>query len=293
MVPRNRVIRRIMLVVCPSCSASYRLNAAALGPDGRTVRCAACRATWFVAAAAEDEPAPAEAAGAETAGALAETVAEPTGPPPEPVKAVTSEVVPAAVETAPRPARPNLHVIDSAEAEAAEQPGLRARRRPPRLSAPASMRVQLRPAMLVVVMGALVFGGGLMWRRSVVGLFPQAAPLYQAVGLPVNLRGLAFRDVQSSETIENGTAVLHISGRIENVSGAAADVPRLRLSVRGSGGREIYVWTVMPGKPRLGAGESLPFRAELASPPAAGREVAVRFLTARDLTASLNDKASE
>ncbi|HVV94506.1 MAG TPA: MJ0042-type zinc finger domain-containing protein [Hyphomicrobiales bacterium] len=269
-----------MLVVCPSCSASYRLSAAALGANGRTVRCAACRTTWFVAPDAAAEPAEevpplaAAAAPAGSAEAAVPAVAEPFA------------------ET--RPARPSLHLVEGPGQEPpADRPALRARRRPPRLAAPKSMRVQLRPTMLVVVMGALVFGGGLIWRKSVVGLFPQTAPLYRAVGLPVNLRGLAFRDVQSAETIENGTPMLHISGRIENVTQVAADVPRLRLAVRGVDGREIYVWTVMPGKSRLAAGESLPFRAELASPPAAGREIAVRFLTARDLTASLNDKADE
>jgi predicted Zn finger-like uncharacterized protein len=265
MVPRNRVIRRIMLVVCPSCTASYRLGAAALGPNGRTVRCAACRTTWFVPADNDEERlSPPAAAEDETAEA--------------------------------RPGRPSLHLVEAAAtvAEPAEErPALRARRRPPRRAAAKSMRVQLRPALLVVAMGALVFAGGLLWRRTVVGMFPQAEPIYSAVGLPVNLRGLAFRDVASAETIENGTPMLHISGRIENVSGAPANVPRLRLAVRGTSGREIYVWTAVPAKTRLAAGEILPFRAELASPPAAGRDVAVRFLTARDLTASLSEKSGE
>src|SRR5579875_915943 len=40
-----------MLIVCPGCATSYRIDAAALGPVGRTVRCARCRSTWFAAAA--------------------------------------------------------------------------------------------------------------------------------------------------------------------------------------------------------------------------------------------------
>jgi predicted Zn finger-like uncharacterized protein len=276
-VPPNSGDSPIMLVVCPSCSASYRLSAAALGASGRTVRCAACRTTWFATPAEVDSAdAPAEPI-ATTEGA------SPPGAPPG-----------LAEPSHKLPVRANLPLIEGATEEAAaERPALRARRRPPRSTTSKSMRVQLRPAMLVVVFGALVFAGGLIWRSSVVGFFPQTAPLYQAVGLPVNLRGLAFRDVESSETIENGTAMLHISGHIDNITKAAVSVPRLRLAVRGGDGREIYVWTVMPAKSRLGAGESLPFRAELASPPAAGRDVAVRFLTARDLTASLSDKASE
>ena len=36
-----------MLLVCPSCATSYMIDAAALGADGRSVRCARCKNTWF------------------------------------------------------------------------------------------------------------------------------------------------------------------------------------------------------------------------------------------------------
>ena len=51
-----------MLIVCPNCATSYMIDQAAVGPAGRTVRCARCRASWF---AGGPEPAPAETAAAE------------------------------------------------------------------------------------------------------------------------------------------------------------------------------------------------------------------------------------
>jgi predicted Zn finger-like uncharacterized protein len=36
-----------MLIVCPSCATSYMIDQAAVGPAGRTVRCARCKVTWF------------------------------------------------------------------------------------------------------------------------------------------------------------------------------------------------------------------------------------------------------
>src|SRR5476651_1643277 len=36
-----------MLIVCPSCSTSYLIDPASVGPAGRTVRCARCKMTWF------------------------------------------------------------------------------------------------------------------------------------------------------------------------------------------------------------------------------------------------------
>lgn len=37
-----------MLIVCPSCASEYTIDPDKLGADGRTVRCAICRDTWFV-----------------------------------------------------------------------------------------------------------------------------------------------------------------------------------------------------------------------------------------------------
>src|SRR3954471_9175878 len=38
-----------MLIVCPSCASEYMIEPAQIGADGRMVRCAACRDTFFVA----------------------------------------------------------------------------------------------------------------------------------------------------------------------------------------------------------------------------------------------------
>ena len=37
-----------MLIVCPSCASEYTIDPEKLGADGRTLRCAICRDTWFV-----------------------------------------------------------------------------------------------------------------------------------------------------------------------------------------------------------------------------------------------------
>lgn len=44
-----------MRLVCPSCSATYRVDAASVGGQGRMVRCANCGAEWFQAPAITDE----------------------------------------------------------------------------------------------------------------------------------------------------------------------------------------------------------------------------------------------
>jgi predicted Zn finger-like uncharacterized protein len=59
-----------MLIVCPNCATSYMIDQAAVGPAGRTVRCARCRASWF---AGGPEPAPDVSVVAETVTAEAQT----------------------------------------------------------------------------------------------------------------------------------------------------------------------------------------------------------------------------
>jgi predicted Zn finger-like uncharacterized protein len=59
-----------MLIVCPNCATSYMIDQAAVGPAGRTVRCARCRASWF---AGGPEPAPDATVVAETVSAEAQT----------------------------------------------------------------------------------------------------------------------------------------------------------------------------------------------------------------------------
>ena len=59
----NRLSDRIitMLLTCPSCETSFRVKPEALGPSGRTVRCARCHTNWFAAPeGVEREPAMAE-----------------------------------------------------------------------------------------------------------------------------------------------------------------------------------------------------------------------------------------
>jgi predicted Zn finger-like uncharacterized protein len=45
-----------MLIVCPSCASEYTIDLEKLGADGRTVRCAICRDTWFVSPSGASSP---------------------------------------------------------------------------------------------------------------------------------------------------------------------------------------------------------------------------------------------
>ena len=117
-------------------------------------------------------------------------------------------------------------------------------------------------------------------RQRVVKYAPFTAGAYAAAGLPVNARGLAFRNVKATVLADAGQKVLAVEGHVANIRDTTLNVPDLRVAVDGPDGRELYYWTAKSHKPRLGAGEEIYFRARLASPPSDGESIKVRFTDA-------------
>jgi hypothetical protein len=123
----------------------------------------------------------------------------------------------------------------------------------------------------------------IVWRADVVRLLPQTANFYKMVGLNVNLRGLAFKDVKvSTETVE-GKPVLVIEGVIVAETKKTVELPRLRFSVRDAQGTEIYAWNTVLDQTTLKPGDHAWFKSRLASPPAEGRSIDIRFFNKRDI----------
>jgi hypothetical protein len=133
-------------------------------------------------------------------------------------------------------------------------------------------------------MGALVLALTI-WRVEVVRLLPQTATFYKMAGLDVNVRGLVFKDMKiSTETVE-GKPVLVIEGAIVGEARRPVELPRLRFSVSDAHGAEIYAWNAVLDQPVLKPGESAWFKSRLASPPAEGRYIDVRFFNKHDIAA--------
>jgi hypothetical protein len=125
------------------------------------------------------------------------------------------------------------------------------------------------------------------WRKDIVRHVPQLASFYSAIGMPVNLRGLAFTDLKIGNEIHDGVPVLVVEGLIVSMVSKPVDVPRIRFALRNASGAEVYAWTAVPSQPVLEPFETLPFRSRLASPPADGHDIKVRFFTRRDVVAGL------
>ena len=327
-----------MLIVCPSCTTSYRIEGASLGPSGRSVRCVRCRNVWFardpgaLSAIAEAHRSDVEAlVGSGTGPATGEErVPSPSDPFALPA---ASHTVTDPLTTAPAPAPSSIEgagaepevlpIIDEgpeaqpvtmtapalAPIEQVELPAmddsLPARALPTTIApirrakdiesfaAEHSIRrnwrghrARLTALVLAIVALAALDAALLGWRTQVVRAAPQTASLYAAIGLPVNLRGLTFKDVRTSAEIHDGVQVLIVEGNIASVSRRTVEVPRMRFSVRNKAGQEIYAWTALPERSVISPSETLAFRSRLASPPHGTHDILVRFLNRRDLVAS-------
>ncbi|HEY8138251.1 MAG TPA: hypothetical protein VIF61_10430 [Methylocystis sp.] len=153
-------------------------------------------------------------------------------------------------------------------------------REPRRLAASISVapaprdRVPGWAAVVAILMGVSAL---IALREKIVDVAPPAAKAFAAIGLPVNLAGLELREVRSHIEMDGARKVLAVEGEIANVRRESRSVPPVALTVRGEDGQAKYAWTTRAAKSRLEPGETIAFRARLASPPESGAEVLVRF----------------
>ena len=249
-----------MVIVCPSCASEYIIDPARLGGDGRTVRCANCRTTWFVTA--EEASGVDAAEGAFEAQPGWDDARNEAGPERRP-------------SYAPDPQK--------------EAAGRGRRERAFSFAKLASSRAARRAAVALVMIGCfalpfLVVGS----RARVVEALPGTAKLYAGVGLPVNLRGLEFRGMKSELVAAGADIVLVVEGEVANITGRDATVPPIEISVRGAEGQMLYTWTNDAPRAVLGPSETASFRARLTAPPEGARHVLVHFAARGDGAAAVS-----
>jgi predicted Zn finger-like uncharacterized protein len=255
-----------MDIACPTCAATYEIDGGSVSETGRKVRCAACGTIWRAYRDRESQiislPAPVTTADL-------------------PLVEEAPPLVPSEQDVAHDP------VPDEAPAPGPGMARLVKNRKVAKDVAGGVVR-RLFAWPVIVMAGTLALAAGsYVQRERVVKMAPQSAVLFAAVGAPVNLRGIDIRDVKSRMVDDNGVNVLVIDGNLVSVGKERVNVPRLRFSVLGENGQEIYVWSAQADRATLQPGETLNFRRRLAAPPVDGKSVGVRFLTASDSIAGL------
>ena len=165
-------------------------------------------------------------------------------------------------------------VEPESEAEAVAAPKRESYAPSPRADAVPTPRLSDRPR----IFERLGIGwSGFQYRQSIASLWPQSSSLYAAMGLRVNTRGIEFHDKTAHFETDGDQDVLVITGHLLNTTARELSVPAIRVSLMDAGRHELYHWNFSAGVPTLAPGKLAFFHTQLTSPPAAARNIELRF----------------
>lgn len=123
--------------------------------------------------------------------------------------------------------------------------------------------------LLVVVM--------LVARGPVVQMAPAMAGIYQLFDIPVNIRGLAFVNVQQSWQVTDGRIELQVEGEIANLTKRYKTMPRLIIGGLSEDRREVFRWVAQVREKPLLPNEKARFSTQMPAPPKSARHLLIRF----------------
>jgi predicted Zn finger-like uncharacterized protein len=260
-----------MIIACPACATRYVVPDSAIGIEGRTVRCAKCKHSWFQdgpdadrLAAVQDIPAPSPA---------------PPPPPPAPAKASPPRTsaavytdpavvdrgnqVPAAEEMPPRDgpdfdetAPPYGDVQD----DLPPPPRPEDERGPSRFDHAPPFRRRLNINRLWTWAAAIfaVIALGTVVAVNYVGVpewVPVTRPLFGAAQPDLELSFPV--EQQERRTLPNGTEFFGARIIVKNTARETRPIPPILIVLRDQRERQVYSWVVQPPQSSLAPGEDL------------------------------------
>ena len=305
-----------MLLVCPSCRTRYVVPDNAVGVDGRQVRCANCKHSWFQSGAAPQvAPAPAVVAPVDAHGAPPTTYVEKTLP-----AQSTPPVIPAG-EPAPAPvSQPAAPAFVSEPPPKFVSPsGLDTERRndvgasEPAFPSFADMRggSTERPA---AYMEPSVPRGGFVDDAPTPSRFAHEPPfkarrnpakrwtmaavafaiLVTAIGSATLYFGMpdfglsnvaaepdltiVLNDNLELNEREDGTPYFIASGSIVNPTAVKQNVPEMLVTLKDASGRPVYSWKMKAKTRTLGPGEKVDFSEARLDVPLAAKQISVGWV---------------
>jgi len=286
-----------MILTCPNCATQYVVKDGAIPPEGRQVRCAACKHSWHQnpdeaaspEPAIEDEAAPSPPPAEEPAAeqplpnddevvrededeSFAEAaLIEPRSGPEAEERAFEEAAIEEAVgEPSATPYQPEAAPAEEdwrepplAEAQDDEfTPFPPADEREPRRRSPL---IPILVVVLVVIALAAAF-----W-------FLAPPDLKARLGLGgVGTTPLALVTTHMDrQRLESGNELLTVTGRVINPTGEEQTVPPLQAQLKTNTGKVVYSWTIAPPARSLPAGASASFNSAEVNVPPGGDELTI------------------
>lgn len=283
-----------MIIACPACSTRYVVPDTAIGIEGRTVRCAKCRHSWFQ----EGQTAETVAIATERQGSPSTPQAQSATPPqtearPAPAPQQTAQSTPQDIDS-PREKSGDIAAEGPPASDADDTPA-------PENVAPAPTGVESSPPPSVAVyddddVSQFDYEPPFRPRRNTLKLWTAAAAFFAACALgavvavsywgvpdwvpisqPTFAAGqpdlvLSFPpDRQERRTLPNGTEYFGASGTVKNVGRETMRVPSILIVLRDARERVVYSWEVAPPKSKLAPGETMTINEAVTDVPKSAR----------------------
>jgi predicted Zn finger-like uncharacterized protein len=233
-----------MILECSECHTRYLVPDNAIGAEGRTVRCAKCKHSWYQPPAALDLSPASVVAPDPVAPAPAEPIAAPT----------------------PAPAVDRSYGDDDDYDAFAHEPPFRGRRNPTKM-------------WTIAAVGA----GVLMLAAAAALFFLNVPDLATRIGLPLAPQAtpLTFVNVAKPDRrdLPTGSELFAVSGQVHNPTGSRQPLPDIRVELYDAQRqpRLVYSWTIKLDQRTIAPGGTVDFRSAKLDVPASSKTMNLSF----------------